>query len=117
MIREGKLKALAVASDKRNEDLPDVPTMAEAGVKDFDVALMFAVMMPPKTPAEIVARVNSEIREIMAEPDVKRALAGQAIVATSSTPEEAKDRIQKEYALWRGLAVKAGLVAEAAGRK
>jgi tripartite-type tricarboxylate transporter receptor subunit TctC len=113
MIREGKLRALAVAMDKRSEDLPDVPTMAEAGVKDFDVSLLFAVMMPPKTPTEIVTRINSDIREIMAEPEVKRALAGQAIVATSSTPEEAKDRIQKEYALWRGLAVKAGLVAEA----
>ena len=116
MIREGKLRALAVAMDQRSEDLPDVPTMAEAGVKDFDVSLLFAVMMPPKTPTEIVTRINNDIREIMAEPAVKRALASQAIVATSSTPEEAKDRIQKEYALWRGLAVKAGLVAEAGER-
>jgi tripartite-type tricarboxylate transporter receptor subunit TctC len=113
MIRQGKLRALAVATDKRSEDLPDVPTMAEAGVKDFEASLLFAVMMPPKTPAEIVTRINNGIREIMAEPEVKRALAGQAIVATSSTPEQARDRIQSEYALWRGLAAKAGLVAEA----
>ncbi|AMN41973.1 Bug family tripartite tricarboxylate transporter substrate binding protein [Rhodoplanes sp. Z2-YC6860] len=116
MIREGKLKALAVAMDKRSEDLPGVPTMAEAGVKDFEVSLLFAVMMPPKTPNEIVTRISDNIRDIMAEPEVKRALAGQAIIATSSTPIEAHDRIQREVALWRGLAAKAGLVAEAGGR-
>jgi tripartite-type tricarboxylate transporter receptor subunit TctC len=116
MIREGKLKALAVAMDKRSEDLPDVPTMAEAGVKDFEVSLLFAVMMPPKTPNEIVTRISDDIRDIMAEPEVKRALAGQAIIATSSTPIEAHDRIQREVALWRELAAKAGLVAAAGGR-
>jgi tripartite-type tricarboxylate transporter receptor subunit TctC len=116
MIREGKLKALAVAMDKRSEDLPDVPTMAEAGVKDFEVSLLFAVMMPPKTPTEIVTRISDDIRDIMAEPEVKRALAGQAIIATNSTPMQAHDRIQHEVALWRNLAAKAGLVAEAGGR-
>lgn len=116
MIREGKLKALAVAMDKRSEDLPDVPTMAEAGIQDFEVSLLFAVMMPPKTPGEIVARINDDIREIMAEPEVKRALAGQAIIATSSTPVQAHDRIQREVALWRSFAAKAGLVAEAGAR-
>jgi tripartite-type tricarboxylate transporter receptor subunit TctC len=113
MIRDGRLRAIAIATDKRSDELPDVPTMAEAGVKDFEVSLLFAVMMPPKTPVEIVTRINRDIVEIMAEPDVKRALAGQAIVATSSSPEQLRDRIQHEIALWRGLATKAGLVAEA----
>jgi tripartite-type tricarboxylate transporter receptor subunit TctC len=117
MIRDGKLRALAIATDKRNDDLPDVPTMAEAGIPDFEVSLLFAVMMPPKTPAEIVTRINREIVGIMAEPDVKRALAGQAIIATSSTPDQLRDRMRKEVELWRGLAVKAGLVAQADGRK
>ena len=116
LIRQGKLRALALATDKRSDDLPDVPTMAEAGVEDFEVSLLFAVMMPPKTPAEIVTRINRDITQIMAEPDVKRALAGQAIIATSSTPEQLREKMQSEIALWRGLAVKAGLVAEAGGR-
>ena len=55
--------------------------MAEAGVKDFEASLLFAVMMPPDT-AEIVTRINRDIVEFMAEPEVKRALAGQAIIAT-----------------------------------
>ncbi len=116
LIRQGKLRALALATDKRSDDLPDVPTMAEAGVKDFEASLLFAVMMPPKTPADIVTRINRDIVAIMAEPDVKRALAGQAIIATSSTPEQARDRMQTELELWRGLAAKAGLVAQAGGR-
>ena len=115
LIRQGKLRALALATDKRSDDLPDVPTMAEAGVPDFEASLLFAVMMPPKTPAEIVTRVNREIVAIMAERDVKRALAGQAIIATSSTPDQLHDRFRKEIELWRGLAVKAGLVAQAGG--
>lgn len=115
LIRQGKLRALALATDKRSDDLPDVPTMAEAGVPDFEASLLFAVMMPPKTPVEIITRINHEIVAIMAEPDVKRALAGQAIVATSSTPDQLRDRMRKEIELWRGLAVKAGLVAQAGG--
>ena len=113
LIKEGKLRALALATGKRSADLPEVPTTAEAGVKDFEASLLFAVMMPPKTPAEIVTRINRDIVEIMAEPEVKRALAGQAIIATSSTPDELRDRMRNEIELWRGLAVKAGLVAEA----
>jgi tripartite-type tricarboxylate transporter receptor subunit TctC len=112
LIRQGKLRPIALATDKRSEDLPDVPTMTEAGLDGFEASLLFAVMMPPKTPPEIVTRINRDIREIMAQPDVKRALAAQAIVATSSTPQELSDRMQKEVALWRGLAVKAGLVAQ-----
>ncbi len=116
LIRQGKLRALALATDKRSDDLPDVPTMAEAGIQDFEASLLFAVMMPPKTPAAIVTRINRDIVEIMAEPEVKRALAGQAIIATSSTPDQLRDRMRHELELWRGLATKAGLVAEAGGR-
>ena len=112
LIREGKLRPIALATEKRSDDLPDVPTMAEAGINDMEVSLLFAVMMPAKAPPEIVARINSEVREIMAQPEVKRALGNQAIVATSSTQEELTDRMRKEIALWRGLATKAGLTAQ-----
>jgi tripartite-type tricarboxylate transporter receptor subunit TctC len=112
LIRQGKLRPIALATEKRSDDLPDVPTMAEAGVDGFEASLMFAVVMPPKTPAAIVTRINRDIRDIMAQPDVKRALAAQAIVATSSTPEQLTDRTTKETVLWRDLAVKAGLVSQ-----
>ncbi len=112
LIRAGKLRALALATEKRSADLPDVPTMSEAGLDGFEASLLFAVMMPPKTSAEIVTKISREIAQIMAEPEVKRVLAAQAITATSSTPEELRERLRKEVELWRGLAVKAGLLAQ-----
>jgi tripartite-type tricarboxylate transporter receptor subunit TctC len=109
LIREGKLRALATTTEKRTEDLPNVPTMAEAGVSGFESSLLFAMVAPAGTPAPIISRLNREIVEIMALPDVKRTLASQAIEATSSTPEQARDRFSNEIDLWRGLAIKAGL--------
>ena len=109
LIREGKLRALATTTERRTQDLPDVPTMAEAGVPGFVSNLLFALVMPAGTPSPIVQRLNREVVGIMALPEVKRALASQAIEATSSTPEEATDQFKKEIDLWKGLAVKAGL--------
>jgi len=70
---------------------------------------LFAMVAPAGTPAPIISHLNREIVEIMALPDVKRTLASQAIEATSSTPEQARDRFSNEIDLWRGLAIKAGL--------
>jgi tripartite-type tricarboxylate transporter receptor subunit TctC len=117
LIKEGKLRAIAVATEKRSEDLPDVPTMIESGINGFEASLLFAVMMPPNTPPEIVATVNRDIAAIMVDPDVKRALAAQAIIATSSTPDQLRDRLSHEVDLWRGLAVKAGLVTPSGSAK
>lgn len=112
LIRDGKLRALAVTTEKRIEELPDVPTMIEAGLPGYEVSLLFAVVMPAGTPKAIVARLNREISDAMATPEIKAVLARQAIHTTSSTPEELSTRIAKEIALWRGIAQKAGIQAE-----
>ena len=112
LVRGGKLRALATTTEQRTEDLPDVPTMAEAGLPGFEASLVFAVVLPAATPAPIVTLLNREISDIMAAPEVKRALAAQAIYATSSTPAELGARIRKEIELWSGLAKKAGIRAE-----
>ena len=59
LIREGKLRALAVTTERRIEELPDVPTMIEAGLPGYDVSLLFAVVMPAGTPGAIVTRLNA----------------------------------------------------------
>lgn len=112
LIREGKLRALAVTSPRRLEEVPDVPTMIEAGLPGYDVSLVFAVVMPAGTPQPIVARLNREIGEFVATPELKRVLAAQAIQAVSSTPDELRERIAKEIELWRGLAQKTGIKPE-----
>ncbi len=115
LIRAGKLRALALATDRRSDDLPDVPTMSEAGVAGLQASLLFAVMLPAGAPPEIATRLSREIAQIMTEPDVRRVLAAQAIVATSSTPGELRDRMAQELALWRELASKAGVLAKPGG--
>jgi tripartite-type tricarboxylate transporter receptor subunit TctC len=112
LIREGKLRALAVTTERRLDELPDVPTMIESGLPGYDVSLLFAVMMPPGTPKPIVARLNREINGFMATPEVKKVLAAQAIHTMSSTPDQLRERIAKEIALWRGIAQKAGIKPE-----
>ncbi len=112
LIREGKLRALAVTTPQRLEEVPDVQTMIEAGLPGYDVSLVFAVVMPAGTPRPIVARLNREIGEFVATPELKRVLAAQAIQAVSSTPDELRERIAKEIELWRGIAQKAGIKPE-----
>ena len=112
LIREGKLRALAVTTERRLEELPDVPTMIESGLPGYDVSLLFAVVMPAGTPKPIVIRLNREINAFMATPEVKRVLAAQAIQVTSSTPDQLRERIAKEIELWRGIAQKAGIKPE-----
>jgi tripartite-type tricarboxylate transporter receptor subunit TctC len=112
LIREGKLRALAVTTEKRIEELPDVPTMIESGLPGYDVSLLFAVVMPGGTPAPIVERLNREIVEYVTGPEVRRVLAAQAIHVVSSTPDQLRERIAKEIELWRGIAQKAGLAPE-----
>jgi tripartite-type tricarboxylate transporter receptor subunit TctC len=112
LIREGKLRALAVTTPRRLEEVPDVQTMVEAGLPGYDVSLVFAVVMPAGTPRPIVERLNREIGEFVATPELKRVLAAQAIQAVSSTPDELRERIVKEIDLWRGIAQKAGIKPE-----
>ena len=109
MIREGTLRALATTTPTRAKDLPDVPTMAEAGVPDMEAALLFALVMPAKTPKAIVDLINRHVVEIMAMPDVKQMLARQAIEATSNSPQQSQDQFGAEIKLWSDLATKAGL--------
>jgi len=112
LIREGKLRALAVTTEKRIEELPDVPTMIEAGLPGYEVSLLFAVVMPAGTPKPIVERLNHEIVEYVTGSEVRRVLAAQAIHVVSSTPDQLRERIAKEIELWRGIARKAGLAPE-----
>jgi tripartite-type tricarboxylate transporter receptor subunit TctC len=112
LIREGKLRALAVTTNRRIEELPEVPTMIEAGLPGYEVMLLFAVVAPTATPAAIVTRLNREITDIMIVPEVKRILALQAIHAVSSTLDQLRDRISREIELWRGIALKAGIKPE-----
>lgn len=109
LVQAGKLKLLAVTTGQRIALAPQLPTMVEAGVPGFEMSSWQAVYAPKGTPRPIVARLNAEIRKILAMPDVKDKLGtqlGMEIVA--STPEELAAHMQKEIPRWGELVRKSG---------
>jgi len=99
-IKAGKLRALAVSGAKRLALLPDVPSVAEAGVPDFDVTVWFGLLAPANTPAPIIERLNAECRKALAEPDVKARFAAQGVDPVGSSVEAFAALIQAETRKW-----------------
>ncbi|HZR68232.1 MAG TPA: tripartite tricarboxylate transporter substrate binding protein [Burkholderiales bacterium] len=111
-IKAGKLRALAVIDAKRAAALPDVPTAAEAGLKDFEVTTWYGVLAPAGTPHPIVTRLNAEIVAVMHSNEMKERLATMATEPVTSTPEEFGDLIRREMAKWAKVVRAAGLKAD-----
>jgi tripartite-type tricarboxylate transporter receptor subunit TctC len=111
-IRSGKLRALAVIAPARSPALPDVPTIAEAGLADFDVTTWYGVLAPAGTPRAIVARLNQELVRIMHSPELKDRLAATGTDPRTSTPEEFAAYIKQEIAKWGDVVRRANLKAD-----
>ena len=99
-LQGGKLNVIAVAAHKRMAQLPGVPTMAEAGLPDFEVSSWNGLLAPAKTPAEIVARLNKNTVKALAMTDVREKFAAQGAEAAGSTPEEFRAYIRAEIDKW-----------------
>jgi tripartite-type tricarboxylate transporter receptor subunit TctC len=108
-IRDGKLRALATTGRKRPASLPDVPTMIESGIKDYDVTLWFAYVAPAGTPDAIVAKLNGAMIEILGEPAVVDSLEKQGMQPEPGPPDAVAARIRGEIDKWRTLIAKTGL--------
>ena len=102
-IRTGKVRALAVASEKRNPLLPDVPTLAEQGVRGAEVQSWQAVAAPRGIPADIKAKLHGAIAAAVNDPAVKERLLGQGFEIVASTPEQFARFQAAEYARWKSL--------------
>lgn len=111
-IRAGQLRALATTGRKRVSSLPEVPTMMEAGVKDYDVTLWIAYVVPAGTPDAIVAKLNAAMKDILAEPDIVAKLEQQGFDPEFSTPGAVTARIRDETEKWRALVAKTGIKVE-----
>jgi tripartite-type tricarboxylate transporter receptor subunit TctC len=99
-VPNGRLKALAVTTARRAPQLPDVPTLEEAGVKGYDAAVWLALLGPAGMPKDIVHKLNAEIARLMAEPETKKALLDAGVEPTPSTPEEMAAYLQQELTRW-----------------
>ena len=89
-IKSGKIKPLAVAADKRNPQLPEVPTMAEAGVKGVEMSAWYGIYMPASTPKAVIERVNAEVNKVIAMPETQTRLSAIGADLTPMTPAQFK---------------------------
>ena len=108
-IREGKLRALAVSSAKRSASLPDVPTVAEAGVPGFEFTLWFGLWGPAGMPSEVVSRINQDVNRTLAVAEVRERLANLGNDTMSMTPQEFSGFVRKEIADYARIVKAAGI--------
>jgi tripartite-type tricarboxylate transporter receptor subunit TctC len=100
LVRNDKLRALAVTGQQRVEALPKVPTFAESGVTNFDATSWNCMMAPAGTPEPIVARLSTELQRIVRDPAVLERLKGDGVTGTGSTPQELAEYLTSESAKW-----------------
>jgi tripartite-type tricarboxylate transporter receptor subunit TctC len=103
LIRAGKLKALAVTGPRREKSLPDVPTMAEAGLPSMTTEVFFGLVAPPATPDAVVAKLANAMKVALSDPALREALAATGNQPQSSTPAQFRALVDKEGARWQAL--------------
>jgi tripartite-type tricarboxylate transporter receptor subunit TctC len=111
-VPQGRLRALAVTTSKRAPQLPDVPTMQEAGVAGYDASVWLALLAPANTPPDIVRRLNAEIATLMHAPDTRKALLDAGVEPTPSTPEEMSAYMAQELVRWGKVVKDANITLE-----
>ena len=111
-VKAGKLRALAVSTTKRSPAFPDVPTMQEAGVADFEVDSWYAMLVPAKTPRPIIDRLNKALNTVLAEPAIRAQLIDQGADAVGGAPEALAKVIAAEVPKWIKLAKDANIKAD-----
>src|SRR6185436_8941826 len=111
-IKSGKVTPMGVASAKRSTSLPDVPTIAESGLKGYEVAGWYGVIAPPRMPRPLLAKLNGEINRIVQAPEMRQSLTQQGADPLGSTPEEFAKAIAIDIEKWKKVVAAAGLQPE-----
>jgi len=106
LIQGGKLRGLAVTTAKRTPAVPDMPTIAEAGVPGFDVSSWYALLVPVRTPAAVIARLHADVATALADPVTKERLEQLGVVVVGSSPRELAAYLKAEMEKW-GPVIKA----------
>lgn len=111
-VKAGKLRALAVAAEKRAPAIPAIPTFAESGMPDLRSDSWYGILVPAGTPKDIISKLNAEMQRVLAMPDVKERLATEGAEAMGNTPEQFADQIRKDLARYAKVAAAAGVKIE-----
>jgi len=108
-VRSGAVRVLAVTTEKRLADLPDVPTIAELGYPDFEISSWQAMFAPAGTPKEVIAKINAETSRMLAAPEVRARIKNEGADPIGSSPEQFDKRIRSEVDKWAKVVKSAGL--------
>ena len=111
-VKQKQLKALAVSTVKRSAAFPDVPTMQEVGIADFEVDSWYAMFVPAKTPRAIIDRLNAALNTVLKEPEIREKLLAQGSEAVGGTPEQLGAVVNAELPKWAKLVKDAGIKAD-----
>ena len=111
-VKTGKLKVLAVTSSKRSASFPDVPSVTEAGIADYDVAAWNGLLAPANTPDAIVNEIHATVAKVMEEPEFKRRLEGLGLEPALLNPAQFKAYLASEVAKWATVVKKSGAKAD-----
>jgi len=107
-IKSGKMRPIAVTSLKRADDLPQVPTIAESGYKDFEAVTWFGIVGPARLPKDVVARFSADINKALKEPELQKKLGDQGADVAGSTPEQFARLIRDDIARWGKIVRESG---------
>jgi len=111
-IKANRVRALAVTTAKRSSILPDVPTMAEAGMPGFETSTWGGLLAPAGTPKATIAKLNTEVNRILALPDVRKTLQDAGIEPANGSPQQFTDFINSEMVKWAKVAKGANIQPE-----
>jgi len=108
-VQAGKLRALVVTGGKRSDQLPNVPSTVESGIKGFDENVGYLMLLPSATPGNIVTRLNADIVQVLNTPEVKGRLANEGSEVVGSTPEQAQAVVHSQIDQWVDVVKKTGI--------
>lgn len=108
-VKAGTLRALAVLGPRRDRAQADIPTIAEAGMPDYQVSTWNAVVVPSGVPADVIAKIHAEVVKTLTTPDIRNRLAGQGIEVQTNTPEAFGELIRREHAMYGKMLKELGI--------
>src|SRR5215467_4458658 len=108
-VKAGRLRAIAVTTDKRLPYLPDVPTIAEAGFPGFEISSWQGMFAPAGTPKAVVGKINSELVRMLETPEIRRRISQEGVDPIGSTPEQFAERVKSEIAKWSDVIKASGI--------
>jgi tripartite-type tricarboxylate transporter receptor subunit TctC len=111
-VKTGRVRALAVTSIKRTPFMPEIPTLAESGLRDYDVTTWYGFWAPARTPKVLVQKLHAEVVRMLALPEIRQQLATQALEPLGNTPDEFAQQIKTELAKWARVAASAAIAPE-----